>query len=296
MGWTITEDLTAFETEAAAFLRARPMENSVPITVTAALRRRGLDAYSRQPPLFGWWRPDAGSPVAAAFIRTPPHPPLLPRGEPAAARELAEVWPGDAPPPGVRGDRETAEAFGAAWRARTGAAIAVEREMRLYRLGRLTPRDPAPPGRARLATAADRELLLRWHHDFTIDVGEPPVDDERAVDEAIARGARALWEHDGEPVAMAGSAADPADAGTVRVVAVYTPPRLRGRGYAGAVTVAVSRAALDAGARDVVLFADLANPVSNALYQHLGFLPVRDHVTLEFGPRAAAADGDAEAP
>ncbi|MEU6851659.1 GNAT family N-acetyltransferase [Actinacidiphila alni] len=282
MGWTITDDLTAFETEATAFLRTRPMENSVPITVTAALRRRGPDAYGTQPPLFGWWRPEPGADVAAVFLRTPPHPPLLPRGDTAAARELAALWPTDALP-GVRGDKETAETFGAAWRERTGAEVTVERVLRLYRLGTLTPRDPAPPGAARTATAADRDLLLRWQHDFAVDVNEPPVDDERAVDDAIARGARTLWEHDGEAVAMAGSAADPADAGTVRVLAVYTPPARRGRGYAGAVTTAVSRAARAAGARDVVLFADLANPVSNALYRHLGFAPVRDHVTLGFG-------------
>jgi hypothetical protein len=150
MSWTISEDLTAFERAATAFLRARAMENSVPITVAAALRRRGPDAYGTQPPLFGWWRPDDGSAVAAAFIRTPPHPPLLPRGELTAARELAAAWPAQAPPPGVRGDRESAEAFGAAWHARTGAEVTVERTMRLYRLGRLIPRDPAPPGRARV--------------------------------------------------------------------------------------------------------------------------------------------------
>lgn len=49
------------------------------------------------------------------------------------------------------------------------------------------------------------------------------------------------------------------------------------------VTVSVSRAALDAGAADVVLLADLANPASNALYQRLGYRPVEDRVTLGFG-------------
>ncbi|MET9221559.1 GNAT family N-acetyltransferase [Streptomyces sp. NPDC003300] len=292
MSWTITADLAAFETEAGPFLRERPVENSVPVTVTAALRRRGLDAYGGQPPLFGWWRPEPGAAVAAAFLRTPPHPPLLTGGPPSAAGELAEVWPGEAPG-GVRGERESAEAFGAAWAARTGAEVTVERAMRLYRLGDLTPRRPAPPGRARVAGPADRELLLRWHRAFTVDIGEPPVDDERAMDDAIALGGRTVWERDGEPVAMAGRAADAADpSGTVRVVAVYTPPAHRGHGYAGGATAAVSRAALDAGARDVVLFADLANPVSNALYRHLGFRPVRDHVSLAFGDGDRDGDGD----
>lgn len=279
MGWTISGNLTAFETEAGGFLRARPAENSVPLTVTAALRRRGADAYGPRPPLFGWWREAPGADVAAAFLRTSPHPVLLTRGPARAATELAAAWPGEAPP-GVRGDRETAQAFADAWRARTGTGATLERELRLYRLGGLTPRTPPPPGRARLARAADRALLLRWQRDFTAAIGEAPVDDDRAVDEAIALGGRTLWERDGEPVAMAGTTPD--IAGTVRVVAVWTPPAFRGRGYAGGATAAATRAVLDAGTREVLLFADLANPVSNALYQHLGYLPVRDHVSLAF--------------
>ena len=38
----------------------------------------------------------------------------------------------------------------------------------------------------------------------------------------------------------------------------------------------LSRAALDGGARDVVLFTDPANPTSNALYQRLGYVNVAD--------------------
>lgn len=41
-------------------------------------------------------------------------------------------------------------------------------------------------------------------------------------------------------------------------------------------------AALDAGATDVVLFTDLANPSSNALYQRLGYRPVQDRIVLSF--------------
>jgi predicted GNAT family acetyltransferase len=69
----------------------------------------------------------------------------------------------------------------------------------------------------------------------------------------------------------------------VRVGSVYTPSELRGRGYAGAVTATVSQAARDAGAAEVLLYTDLANPTSNALYQRLGYRPVEDRVMLSFG-------------
>jgi hypothetical protein len=38
----------------------------------------------------------------------------------------------------------------------------------------------------------------------------------------------------------------------------------------------VTQAALDAGAVQVVLYADLANPTSNAIYQNIGYLPDHD--------------------
>ncbi|MFI1622084.1 GNAT family N-acetyltransferase [Streptomyces lydicus] len=62
---------------------------------------------------------------------------------------------------------------------------------------------------------------------------------------------------------------------------MYTLPELRGRGYAGAVTAAVSQAARDSGA-EVLLFSDLANPTGNALYRRLGYRPVEDYIVLTF--------------
>jgi predicted GNAT family acetyltransferase len=73
-------------------------------------------------------------------------------------------------------------------------------------------------------------------------------------------------------------------AGVVRVGPVYTPAGLRGRGYGAAVTAAVTSAALQAGAGQVVLFTDIANPVSNALYRRLGYQPVAEMAGLRFAP------------
>ena len=74
-------------------------------------------------------------------------------------------------------------------------------------------------------------------------------------------------------------------AGMVRVGPVYTPPDLRGRGYASAVTAEVSRAALAAGAGEVLLYTDLANPVSNSIYQRIGYGKIEDRVVLSFSGR-----------
>jgi predicted GNAT family acetyltransferase len=63
----------------------------------------------------------------------------------------------------------------------------------------------------------------------------------------------------------------PAIAGTVRVGPVYTPPENRRRGYATSAVAAASRRALAAGARQCILFTDLANPTSNQIYSTVGF-------------------------
>ena len=56
----------------------------------------------------------------------------------------------------------------------------------------------------------------------------------------------------------------------IRVGPVYTPPEHRRRGYAGAVTAAVSQVMLDRGRAFVCLYTDAANPTSNHVYESIG--------------------------
>jgi GNAT superfamily N-acetyltransferase len=198
----------------------------------------------------------------------------------ALARDLATAGHGVT---GVNAGQETAAAFTAAWRDRTGDAVAVRRRMRLFRLAQLVPPAPGPGGNARLATGTDQDLLAEWFGAFALEVGDDPAHDHRAeVGKRLGYGGITVWEAGGAPVCVAGLTR--AVGGMARVGPVYTPPALRGRGYAGAATAAVSQAALDAGVREVVLYTDLANPVSNALYERLGYRAVEDRVVLAFAP------------
>jgi ribosomal protein S18 acetylase RimI-like enzyme len=183
-------------------------------------------------------------------------------------------------------DTATAPALAAAWERRTGQPSRVSRRSRLYRLGRLRPPDPPPPGRARVAASADSGLLLDWLEAFRREAdndGGPAS--QRTVDDRLSYGGLTLWETGDGPVSLAG--ATRAVAGQARIGPVYTPPERRGRGFGGAVTAAVSQAAMDAGVAEVLLYTDLANPTSNALYQRLGYQPVSDSVQLLFLPAPA---------
>jgi RimJ/RimL family protein N-acetyltransferase len=277
MGWHTTTNADEFLGTAGDFLRTRPVENTVPLTVAATVRDRGPHHYAAGNPLFGWFTDDSGA-VTGAFLQTPPWPLLLTVVPDGSVPALADLL-ADRPLPGVNALTADAEAFAEQWCARTGAQAAKGRQSRLFRLDRLTPPDP-PPGAARVAGPDDRPLLIDWIHAFHRDIGEPSRSVEDLVDDKLSHRGLTLWEVDGTPVAMAGTTRP--EAGMVRVLAVYTPRELRRHGYGGAVTAAVTRAALDAGADDVVLFTDLANPTSNALYQRLGYRPVEDRSLVEF--------------
>ena len=56
--------------------------------------------------------------------------------------------------------------------------------------------------------------------------------------------------------------------------AVYSPPELRGRGYAGSVTAAMVERIYTEGRKIACLYADLRNPASNRCYAKIGFRPV----------------------
>ena len=292
MSWFITAETREFLAVTGEFLRAEAARNSVVLTVTENLRLNAAAHAESGPggPMFGWWRPPAvpgrkdQGPLGAAFMHTPEFPAMLSHMSGQAAAELAGVL-ADAGHrvPGINASQEVADAFAAAWRDRTGDAVTVHRQMRLFRLGELIRPVPGPEGSARLAAERDRDLLAEWFDAFAREVGDPPRSDNRAaIDDRLGYGGITLWQVGGVPVSIAGLTR--VVAGMVRVGSVYTPPAQRGRGYAGAVTAAVSQSALDAGVREVVLYTDLANPTSNALYQRLGYRPVGDFVELSFAP------------
>ncbi|GIE86565.1 MOSC domain-containing protein YiiM [Actinoplanes regularis] len=286
MAWELTSDVEKFASAAGEFLRSDSVRNTIFLTAADNLRSRGPHAYGPTDPVLGWWTTPDGV-VAGALLQTPPHPVMFSEmpaeAVPAAVRVLA-----DRPILGVNMLAEDVDAFVTGLAA--GGQLPKQDGMRtrLYRLGALTPPDPAPPGAARFATAADRDLLIEWLDAFFEYIGGPQVEAGDAADDHLAHSGITLWTVDGVPVSMAVRSRP--HAGMVRILHVWTPPALRGHGYAGAVTTAATAAALNDGATEVVLNADLANPTSNALYQRLGYQPVEDRAEVWFPAFAASVN------
>jgi len=260
---------------------AEPLYRRDPVTNTIELTLLRADRFGDDALLLSVW--EDGTAVGAA-LQTPPYP-LACNGIPievhaVVATELARTRPGLT---GVRGKRDMALAFADAWHAATGLAGTATTEERLYRLGMLQP--PAGVcGAHRGAADADQALLVDWLEQFFVETFSHQRDDtagRRFIDNANAVGdCFVLWNDHGSSVSMAMLRAP--SAGVSRIGPVFTPPGSRGHGYGSAVTAAAAQLARDAGVDDVVLFADLANPTSNAIYQRIGFDAVADSVRVEF--------------
>jgi len=221
--------------------------------------------------------------AVGAALQTPPYP-LTCNAIPVDAMNSVAAALVEARPdlPGVRGGRPSADMFAATWQTITGRQTSIGTEERLYRLGTLKP-PTTVAGAPRNATDDDHDLLVRWVSLFFEDAfGQARHDgSEEFVDSADRAGHRfVLWDVDGTAVSMA-MLRVPAS-GVSRIGPVFTPHERRGRGYGSAVTAAAVQLAHRSGTPDVVLFADLANPTSNGIYQQIGFEPVGDSVRIDF--------------
>ena len=284
MAWFLSDSLRDYSATAEGLVRANAGRNTILLGAAAALRARGLAAFGPGRPLFGWWLEPGTGVVSAAFLHSPPFPVALTSMPTETAAALAhELASRGRTVNGVNADLPVATAFGTAWHDLTGDTVEESMRSRLYQLGQLRPPQPFPPGQARVAGPADRSLLIAWSEAFHDEAQTGDREVTRMVHDRLSYRGYTLWEQDGQPVSLAGLTRQVA--GQVRVGPVYTPPGHRGRGYGGAATWAVSQAALDAGAAQVVLFTDLANPTSNALYQRLGYQPVADRLVLAFGKK-----------
>jgi len=296
---TFHDDPATFLAEAGDHLAADPVVSTVLASIAA---RAAADDAAGIPPdpaaPYRWWVVvrDGGD-VVGAGMRTAPFEPyplfLLPMptaGAVAIARALHER--GEAVV-GVNGARPAVDDCAAELAALTGGEVREGVHTRLHRLREVVWPAPAA-GALRPAGPGELDLVVSWFAAFGAaadeQAGRPPgamhraTTDRAALERRIGQQEVWLWvEEDGTPVHL--TALHPPSYGVARIAPVYTPPALRGRGYAGNTVAAVSQRILDAGAVPC-LYTDQANPTSNQLYAALGYRPVVDMVDLVVTRRA----------
>ena len=269
---------------AGAYLEVEEARHNLPLGILSTAR-----GHPHVYPELRAWVALAGGHVVGAAIRTPPHNLIL--AQPSDERAVAALGHAiDDELPGVVGATPEVDRFAAAWTVRHDRAARVVFDQRIYALTAVVA--PAPvAGSMRLATFADRDLVLEWFRAFSDEVLHPGDSDDdarlqRSVDTRLGSEAAgmALWELDGQPVSLAGFGGLTPNG--IRIGPVYTPPELRGQGFGTAVTAAISQRLLAGGRRFCFLYTDLANPTSNAIYMRIGYEPVCDSREIAFVPAA----------
>ena len=264
-----------FLAHAGPFLRAHEPEHNLALGLLGRLRVESR-LYGFDPTFVVV--EEAGT-VVGCLLRTPPHGVVLSRFESLeAVDEVAEavldMHPGL---PGAVGPNDVVARFATTWSRLTGASARLGIRQRVHAAAAV--RDlPRAPGRMREAGPEDIPTVLSWIRAFADEaLGDMPhVEDVEATyrrREADPDGAWLLWDDDG-PVSLA-AYGSPTPTGT-RVGPVYTPPELRGRGYATSLVVELTAERLATGLGFCFLFTDLANPTSNAIYARIGYEPVAD--------------------
>ena len=278
------DDATAFLAETEPLLLADEARHNLLLGIAGTIRD-APDLY----PLRSLWLVRDGLDVMAAALRTAPYNLILarPRSSPALVA-LAETVAATEEIPGVVGTVPEIHEFAELWSKHTGVHGRVNMRQGVYGLDQVEL-VPSVPGSARVATEHDRDLALRWWIAFGDEVlheGGPGRERaEASLDHKLSDPASGilLWEDGGEPVSLAGWGG-PTPNG-IRIGPVYTPPELRGHGYATAVTAELSQRQLDGGRSFCFLYTDLANPTSNAIYERIGYRRVAEAAEVVFEHR-----------
>lgn len=290
-------DIARFSRRVEPFLLANEAAHCLQLGLIATLLRQP-DVYS-EPPYLATVATDAAGQagnagdagdagnaddaIVAVALRTPPHnvvisliadPAHIAPANDLFARDLLAVFG-----PRLRGllaSTAIASDFAARWQATSGQYARPGLRERVYQLSAVLP-VTGVSGHLRRATPADRDLLIRWSTAFNEEaLAERSSPDTPAMVDRmltfIERGAY-LWD-DGQPVAFA-AYNGPTPHG-MRIGPVYTPPELRGHGYASACVAGLSQRLLDEGRHFTFLFTNLANPTANHIYQQIGYTPVCD--------------------
>lgn len=256
--------------------------NNLPIGIALSVAEGRR--FGDEPPYFATiWD---GEDLVGTTLRTPPHP-LHVFAVAGREREIAEPlveWliVNDREVPVVVGERKCVEAFTTVRSKRLAARAELKVAMRVFRLDEVK-KPEGVAGSLRLARAGEEALLEQWVAAFNVSIGEPRS--ETHVRESVARmlanGQLYLWEDpERGPVSCACNARKTVTGEVVNLV--YTPDEYRGNGYASAAVAELSDLLLKRGAAFCCLFTNLANPISNKIYQRIGYQSVGDYASFAF--------------
>ena len=267
-----SEDPAFVLSRAQVFLSSQPVLHNLILSILhARVAQRDPGRY---------WVAIQGDDVVGIVIQSPLTFPatLTPMERPVATAIADAIAERGVALPGVSGEARTAATFAGQWSERTKSPVIPFQGNRLYELLE-TAEVPNVEGKLRQAGLEERNLMIVWTRAFQHEIGEPADDIDLRVDRGLAAGQLWVWDRSEEAVSMAIGRA-PVE-GVVRLSGVYTPDDKRKHGYAAACVYALSKKLRDAGQR-CILYTDLGNPTSNALYRRIGYHALSEVLRYRF--------------
>jgi len=273
------EDLGPYVERVEPFLMRDEARHNLFLGVLTTLK----ESPKEHPDFLLWTVEDAGELVGAA-ARTPPYnlvmaQPLSDEVVPVLASALRRDG---IDLPGVTAARPEVEAFAEAWIRHTGMRTRLRTALGMYQLTEVRP-PTGVSGGMRPATREDRPQLIAWLEDFQVEsLHDDNTDFDQWLDARMGEGFGGVfvWEDDGRMTSLTGYGRGTPNG--ARIGPVYTPPDLRGHGYASALVAGATQWILDQGKRFCFLFTDLSNPTSNRIYQNIGYERIGDSADIAF--------------
>lgn len=278
-----TDDASWVLNEAGVFLRSKPVEHNLILTLLHA-------RIARCEPGRYWVAMNSNEavgvivqfPLSSRVIITPM--------ESEVVRTVVDaISDSNIVLPGVGGEAATAACFAGEWAERSKCPVFPFLGLRLYEVDKVQVSSDAR-GHLRKAVSNDRELLIDWVSRFSVDTGEQErTSDEKELQKRKITAAQTVnnylsdghfWLYENTaPVSMVSRTTAVAD--VVQVRFVYTPQEYRNRGYATACVGKISKQIRDEGNR-CILYTDLCNPISNTIYRRLGYRAVTEAIQYRF--------------
>lgn len=188
-------------------------------------------------------------------------------------------------PPSVFGPSQSVERFAELWTKAMKLGSQLTMHQGVYHCHGVRERLTAP-GTFRWAAPADVALAADWRIAFCVECKietESSADAVARVSEIIKRAnGLALWEDGGRVVSTATVGSYTPNG--ARIGVVYTPPELRGHGYAGACMWELTSRLFEQGQKACYLYTDLLNPTSNGIYRRIGYELHGESKRIDFTP------------
>ncbi|MFX0030600.1 MAG: GNAT family N-acetyltransferase [Candidatus Hermodarchaeota archaeon] len=271
------KDINEFYDIVLPFLLKKEVENSLQISILNALKIN-MERYGKEPPIL--CTVSINDEIKLVSFRTPPYNQVLSYTDELKTIDILIDTLGKTTTeiPGVLGFKEGAKRFNQLWCKKNKIKSKISLNERLYKLEKVAPNTL---GNKNFIKATDiyENIILQWAREFLLEAlpDRTPEMNKRSLEhnkEDIDEGRIFLLFDNDVPVSMARKAGKSPNGNAINLV--YTPPHLRGKGYATECVAKLSKLLLEEGNKYCFLFTDLSNPTSNSIYQKIGYRPIMD--------------------